>query len=1034
MNFIIDEEINLNTTKEGGKSDLLNTKHYADILLQSIKDAPASNSYTIGLFGEWGSGKSSVIKTMTESIHSDKKLKKVKIVNYDAWKYSGDSFRRMFLYELRKALGLNESPLMQRFYINETEEVKIKTSINWKKILIVFCFIVVAGIAIAVINSLFGKEVTIPSTIALIALLFSLWSFVFDQLKVTTQKPLLFAPEQFEECYKLMIGCSLKKDKYKEQALKWISFGAHHEEYQRILIIIDNIDRCQPDIAYSLLTDIKNFLCKEFNVIFVVPVDIEALRKHVIKASKEGRSNDADEFLRKFFNTSIWMKPFQNDEMFNFANHLAQKNKLDFKPDTISLVANEFATNPRRIIQLFNNLQIDLSSYESEFAKEHQALICKLLIIREEFPAYYKQLLLNPWLFYVDVIPLLEKEEESRTEFDRIVLENSRLVAFLIASAGISTRYAENEEILSKVLVNSQIKYSIPENVRQSYRVVDKEAILNYTKEKKNCDLLVDYLQDNIKKMTNRDTIEAEGKTHINVLLVLFEQGLLTPEDKIRLMSSLDSIKTLSKCIKLYSDKESLISLGMDLERISLPKLSTALERYFSSRISLNNTITNDDAKNIFYAASIWGIERCKKISEVFFHALQKDIVTCRKYEYSKDKYNTLFTKNVYNYIFENIAPENCLSENSVFQFFHHLCHIQAVSKDNLIGFIEKATEKAPIYNYNNPNNVIVKEYFLGISNLFYEAGYLGQVIPQSTITSLFNKMNAPHSVSVPNRGVNTYHSMVNDMTSDEEFSNIINSFFRNVNRISDGPVVSCDEVIRFMKVESNHDLILESLIDLKRGGVDVTSWGKAVIKDKRRTDVRRLELLENLFTQKNKDEEYIIQDADVKHEIGELINLIQAKVDGFDAIVSMFNRVLSDERIDKIVRDILSTKTLEEQKQLPLSLMQRAIDSFEQNVDQLDIQKDLNIFILIVSKGSDNGLANVWSKINPILADSKSPNQIINNACQILLSFDRLTKDQADALAGNVNTLRADKITEEKKKEILAFLKKQQDLYNDKE
>lgn len=1033
MNFIIDEEINLNTTKEGGKSDLLNTKHYADILLQSIKDAPASNSYTIGLFGEWGSGKSSVIKTMTESIHSDKKLKKVKIVNYDAWKYSGDSFRRMFLYELRKALGLKESPLMQRFYINETEEVKVKTSINWKKIIIIFGFLVVAGIAVILINSLFGKEVTIPSTVALVALLFSLWSFIFDQLKVTTQKPLLFAPEQFEECYKAMIGCSLKKDKYKEQALKWISFGAHHEEYQRILIIIDNIDRCQPDIAYSLLTDIKNFLCKEFNVIFVVPVDIEALRKHVIKASKEGRSNDADEFLRKFFNTSIWMKPFQNDEMFDFANHLAQKNKLDFKPDTISLVANEFATNPRRIIQLFNNLQIDLSSYESEFAKEHQALICKLLIIREEFPAYYKQLLLNPWLFYVDVIPLLEKEEESRTEFDRIVLENSRLVAFLIASAGISTRYAENEEILSKVLVNSQIKYSIPENVRQSYRVVDKEAILNYTKEKKNCDLLVDYLQDNIKKMTNRDTIEAEGKTHINVLLVLFEQGLLTPEDKIRLMSSLDSIKTLSKCIKLYSDKESLISLGMDLERISLPKLSTALERYFSSRISLNNTITNDDAKNIFYAASIWGIERCKKISERFFQALQKDSITCRKYEYSKDKYVTLFTKNVYNYIFENIASENCLSESSAFQFFHYLCHIQAVSKDDMIGFIEKATEKAPIYNYNNSDSVIVKEYFQGISNIFYEAGYLGQVIPRSTITSLFNKINAPHNVSTPNR-VSIYHSMVNDKASDDEFSNIINNFFRNVNHISDGPIISCDEIIRFMKVESNRDLIFDSLVYLKDEGVDVTTWAKAVIKDTRRTDMHRIELLENVFTQKNKDEEYIIQDADVKHEIGELINLIQAKVDGFDAIVSMFNRVLSDERIDKIVRDILSTKTLEEQKQLPLSLMQRAIDSFEQNVDQLDIQKDLNIFILIVSKGSDNGLASVWSKINPILADSKSPNQIINNACQILLSFDRLTKDQADALAGNVNTLPTDRITEEKKKEILAFLKKQQDIYNDKE
>ena len=470
----------------------------------------------------------------------------------------------------------------------------------------------------------------------------------------------------------------------------------------------------------------------------------------------------------------------------------------------------------------------------------------------------------------------------------------------------------------------------------------------------------------------------------------------------------------------------------MDLERISLPKLSTALEHYFSSRISLNNTITNDDAKNVFYAASIWGIERCKKISEIFFQALQKDSVTCRKYEYSKDKYATLFTKNVYTYIFENIAPEKCLSESSAFQFFHYLCHIQAVNKDDMIGFIEKATEKAPIYNYNNSDSVIVKEYFQGISNIFHEAGYLGQVIPQSTITPLFNKINAPHNVSTPSR-VSIYHSMVNDKASDDEFSTIINNFFRNANRISDGPVISCDEIIRFMKVESNHDLIFDSLVNLKDEGVDVTTWAKAVIKDTRRTDMHRIELLENVFTKKNKDDKYVVQDVDVKQEIGELINLIQTKVDGSNAIIAMFDRVLSDERVDRIVREIMTTKSLNEQKQLPLSLMQRAIDSFERNVDKLDLQNDLNVFLLIASLGSDNGLASVWSIINPILADSKSPKQTINNACQILLSFDRLTKDQADALAGNVNTLPADKITEEKKGEILAFLKKYQELENGK-
>lgn len=403
MKFIIDKAISLNSEENGGNNDLLHTKQYADILLQGIKDTPQGEAYTIGLFGEWGCGKSSVIETMTANVAKDNELKKVKIVNYDAWKYSGDSFRRMFLYELRKTLNIKESPLMQRFYVNETNETEIKTNFNWEKVGIIAAFVVVAAVLVTILKCKYGYNVMIPSTIALVALLFSLWNSVFDQLKMTIQKPLLFAPEQFEECYKEIVGCSTKWDKYKEKTLKWITLGSHHVQYQRIVIVIDNIDRCQPDKAYTLLTDIKNFLCKEFDVIFIVPVDIYALRKHILKQSSGNNSIDADEFLRKFFNTSIWMKTYQNGEMYDFAYNIAQKNHLGYRPDTITLVANEFATNPRRIIQLFNNLQIELSLYSKEFAEEHQALICKLLIIREEFPLYYRQIMARPSLLFDDV-------------------------------------------------------------------------------------------------------------------------------------------------------------------------------------------------------------------------------------------------------------------------------------------------------------------------------------------------------------------------------------------------------------------------------------------------------------------------------------------------------------------------------------------------------------------------------------------------------------------------------------------------------
>ena len=75
----------------------------------------------------------------------------------------------------------------------------------------------------------------------------------------------------------------------------------------------------------------------------------------------------------------------------NTIKNKCTKYNLDFQPTTISIVANEFATNPRRIIQLFNNLTIEFQNYDEAFIREHQAVICQLTIIREEFPEFYKQ-------------------------------------------------------------------------------------------------------------------------------------------------------------------------------------------------------------------------------------------------------------------------------------------------------------------------------------------------------------------------------------------------------------------------------------------------------------------------------------------------------------------------------------------------------------------------------------------------------------------------------------------------------------------
>ena len=80
---------------------------------------------------------------------------------------------------------------------------------------------------------------------------------VHSDLKTTKIIPKIFAPEQFEKIFKNLIPDSKK-----------------------LVIAIDNIDRCENELVLELLMTAKNFLDKK-NVIFIIPVVQNALSGHL---------------------------------------------------------------------------------------------------------------------------------------------------------------------------------------------------------------------------------------------------------------------------------------------------------------------------------------------------------------------------------------------------------------------------------------------------------------------------------------------------------------------------------------------------------------------------------------------------------------------------------------------------------------------------------------------------------------------------------------------------------------------------------
>ena len=455
MRFIPDKEINLY------EDDLLGTRTYVEALVDIVKmcDTP----FTIGLLGGWGSGKSSIVKTLQGRFNNDTNSK-IKVFIYDAWKYSKDSFRRTFILELKRFFNLDISQELESFYKDKHEEILGKVGLikGWWRYLLLFLF------PLIIINiKPFFIDKTFEFTTFVISLFFSaLTTFIaktFVQYKISISKPKTFAPEQFEEIFKEVIK-QLTSNKF--TGSRWIrgikDIFDKDSRLEKVVIVIDNVDRCNDELVLELLLSIKNFL-EIPNVVFIVPVDEEGIKKYLRLPNQ-----DANEFLRKLFNTTIRIKKFTEADLFDFCKKLNEKYNLGFSDEVLSIVAQEFAKNPRRIIQFLNNLQSEvLLSKKIENIKgaitNNLPMLAKLLIIKEEWPELYRAITEDPDLLNRITQALRKNQFKKERNIHKIETEDITLTTeqyrFLLRTSPILTPR------IKPFLINRDIFGDIPDEI-----------------------------------------------------------------------------------------------------------------------------------------------------------------------------------------------------------------------------------------------------------------------------------------------------------------------------------------------------------------------------------------------------------------------------------------------------------------------------------------------------------------------------------------------------------------------------------------
>ncbi len=389
-------------TADYKQNDRFGHSGIAENLKQIVLTCPVP--FTIGLFGKWGTGKTTVLNILKDRLRTQK----VPVVTFDVWKHEGDALRRTFLKELVKQLKTQGIP--KDFTLSEQVDSSIGIKKTFEKLNIFNCVVTYILLGLMILLGVIFYLTDIPtfkgylSIVTGSSLVAGLIIFLIQRMIVTeniTKTTNRFEdPHEFEGEFLNIIGRS---------------------NAQKLLIAIDNLDRCTHDNAVKLLSTIKTFLAKDSdteknnNCIFLITCDDGAIKKHLESVyiknqnikdqnNKDSKAFSSDEFLRKFFNTFVRLPDFIDTELQSYTRELLRETNIpQFDSANLAFVINAaFRDNPRQIKQFINILISHFLMAQNREAganplirpagtiTENVPFLAKFLVVRQKFPDIYR--------------------------------------------------------------------------------------------------------------------------------------------------------------------------------------------------------------------------------------------------------------------------------------------------------------------------------------------------------------------------------------------------------------------------------------------------------------------------------------------------------------------------------------------------------------------------------------------------------------------------------------------------------------------
>lgn len=363
-------------------------------LVEMIRCVQAKGSFTIGIFGQWGQGKTSMLRQIEKKLQGTKSNhgKDILTAWFNPWQFTGE--KHMIIPFFHTVTSYMKDFERQKKIGGKTIGKKMR---NFLKVL--------AHVPVALAYGMEGG-IKIP------LLLETEFNFklkdVIDELREKKKSELKKLVDKYESMYYRLI--STLQDAANELELK-------------IVVFIDDLDRCLPEKAVELLEGIKVLLDLP-GFVFVIGAAPRVIEQGIRVRYRELYANDKapapfleQEYLDKIIQFPLTLPPPDIERLKSMLTDYLE-NLEEVKP-YLETIQKALGINPRSLKRFINNLSYTFwvaGKQEEKGGKIFRPeLLIKMTLIAFKFPDFYRVIGKTP-VHLRRVQDLIEKEIQKRKE------------------------------------------------------------------------------------------------------------------------------------------------------------------------------------------------------------------------------------------------------------------------------------------------------------------------------------------------------------------------------------------------------------------------------------------------------------------------------------------------------------------------------------------------------------------------------------------------------------------------------------------